>query len=99
VSLFNQSPEQRRTLRNWVFVGFGPVATILLAGIIAALVFAFRAGELQRIHWLGWIGMALCSLLCLIIVVFGMETGLRTLKLKAGKGGVQIEAGDDGVPQ
>lgn len=96
MSLFNQSSDQRRTLRNWLWIGFGPVVSILLAGVIAALVFSFRGAELQRIHWLGWIGMALASLLALVIIVFGMEISLRTIKLSAGKNGLNIEAGDDG---
>ena len=39
--------------------------------------------------------MALALLLALIIIVFGMESSLRTIKLTAGKDGVNIEAGDD----
>jgi small-conductance mechanosensitive channel len=95
----DKTPNQRRTLRNWAWIWFGPVVSVMLAGIIAALVFSFTGAELQRIHWLGWIGMALATLLALIIIVFGMEISLRTISLKAGKDGIALEAGDDGEQQ
>lgn len=95
MSLLDKTPEQRRALRNWVFVAGAIGGGALLCGIIAALVFQFSGAEVQRIQWLGWIGMAVVGLLLFDRVVFGMEISLRILKLTANKDGIGIEAGDD----
>ncbi|OYZ15651.1 MAG: hypothetical protein B7Y35_06165 [Sphingomonadales bacterium 28-64-96] len=91
----DKTPNQRRTLRNWAWIWFGPAVSVMLAFIVYALTYAFTDGQVQRIHWLGWIGMALATLLALIIIVFGMEISLRTISLKAGKDGIGIKAGED----
>ena len=96
MNLLNKTPEQRRTLRNWVFVAGAIGGGAVLCVIIYALAFHIPDVPLQRVQWLGWLGMAVVGLLLFDRVVFGMEISLRILKLAGGKDGFTLEAGDDG---
>jgi K+ transporter len=95
----DKTPNQRRTLRNWSWVFFGPSLVLMVAFILYALTHAFIGAETQRIHWLGWLGMALAALLGLVIIVFGMEISLSRIRFKASKDGIDIDAGEDDKPE